>query len=419
MKKYLWGGAALIVAGAAACYAGVDYAARHPESILGRYGAVVTTAAVGYQPVDTMSTAATGCPTASPSKPVVAGMTVVAVAEPTPAPSEQVLETIPVEPNVGWGNPVEEPIDPTVDLGGVVTIDQLPQPMPYADEEAGEDGNEEGWSFCPILGCDDVRPALVRIKKLRALRAMQSGAACQESGDDLCLGGIIQQMFGGNSTDDAACENQTNDDACGVMIFKKWLYLNLMDRSNTCEETSGDDSSFLSRISKWFTKIMREQGTDSEQCEPPASEEMLPESVIKKLFSMMMMDGAAAPVEEENATENEQSETPPMMESEHRYHHSGCPYMGGCPYCPPCYPPQSAVQIPETQDNPAAEESSESARPQLLFNPVKVNKKPLWELYLRSLGAEPCVPFTDTMEFRPSDAGSTVVPTIPYFPLPY
>jgi hypothetical protein len=450
MKKYLWGGAALIVAGAAACYAGIDYASRHPESLLGRYGAAVGAATARCQPVETASTAVTG--TAMPSKPVPARAADEATEQPAveaPVVVDQGFEPIQVDPNIGWGNPGFQVIDPNVDFGPQV-IDDAPLPMPYADEEADEGGAEVDWTACDTLGGDYLKPVLlVRLKKRFAMGAMEQNEACEQSVEGMCLRAIVQKMFGTDGTENGSC-----DDHAGRVSFKKWLFFM---QQTSGEEACDDSMSLLARFKKWFYSFMMEQG---EPCEPPVSDEVPADSMIEKLLgllmveqgepseevvepswlqqlldtiqSMLMEEGCRTntlPVEGENAIETEQPETPPMTESNYSpyHHHGGCPYMGGCPYCPPCYPPQSAVRIPDNQDNNNAEEThtpAELKRVRVLkalkaYKWLKKQKQGMWELYLNSLGTFPCYPFTDTMECRPSDTGTTVVPNIPYFPLPY
>jgi hypothetical protein len=60
MQKYLWGGAALIVAGAASVYVASDYFLRHPESVLARAAGALSTAAVYSNPLSVMNRSTTG-----------------------------------------------------------------------------------------------------------------------------------------------------------------------------------------------------------------------------------------------------------------------------------------------------------------------------------------------------------------------
>jgi hypothetical protein len=60
MQKYLWGGAALIVAGAASVYVASDYFLRHPESVIARAGSALGTAAAYSNPLSVMNRSTTG-----------------------------------------------------------------------------------------------------------------------------------------------------------------------------------------------------------------------------------------------------------------------------------------------------------------------------------------------------------------------
>src|SRR5262245_7210440 len=60
MQKYLWGGAALMVMGAAAVYVSVDYALRHPESVLARAGTMAVAAGLNPNPLSALNAGARG-----------------------------------------------------------------------------------------------------------------------------------------------------------------------------------------------------------------------------------------------------------------------------------------------------------------------------------------------------------------------
>jgi hypothetical protein len=191
-------------------------------------------------------------------------------------------------------------------------------------------------------------------------------------------------------------------------------------QAETCAEMPYVMPSYMTIIKKWAGMYLLEQG---EECEVPASDEPSDGTFIDWLLDLMKMEQVdEMPVEEMPVVDDGiiETETPPMNESGyHHYHHNGCPYMGGCPYCPPCYPPQSAVRIPDVQDNANAEESSTPVRVRRLPKAIKAYKKPIWDMYLRRLGSEkPTCPFTDTMECRPSDVAPVTGPWVA-FPHPY
>ena len=83
-RKYLWGGAALIVAGAAAVFVGTDYVWRHPDSVLARTASALTFGGLNANPMSVVNRAVTGtyaCQTTAEvaqvevSKPILGGDT--------------------------------------------------------------------------------------------------------------------------------------------------------------------------------------------------------------------------------------------------------------------------------------------------------------------------------------------------------
>jgi hypothetical protein len=412
MQKYLWGGAALLVAGAAACTAGVYYTACHPASFLGRCGAAVAAATTGCRPVETMSVAVTGTP--APAAPSPAPE----IENAAPTGNEQTIEpVIEVEPQVespiGWHNAAES--EPVIDFGGLtINIDDGVVPMPYADEDEVKPEADAAWDLGCLLGCEMSDEAFIAFVKKWNLIC----AATDDSEFGLSIGAQAAPtcgcfVFGAELCDDT--------DAYRALIKKKVLAaaLQAADQGGACEESSDDDLQSMLTIKKILSLYL------AEPCEGPAEEAVpsIDEQLHDALGGTMINDDyrtgeliPVMPVEDEEAVESERTEEemPPANESSyHHYHHSGCPYMGGCPYCPPCYPPQSAVQIPEGQPKDAVEESETiPAKPHKVH---KLDKKHTWDSYLRRLGVDRSRPFTDTMECRPSDAPD-MWKFIPYSP---
>jgi hypothetical protein len=142
-QKYLWGGASLFVLGAATAYFTVDYAARHPSSMVARIGMATVLSGLHSHPLGEAATVitnepphftkgqslATGGPRPDPAK--VLGN-----------PAEETIEPIQVET---VPPPTKEPplkIDDDewtsiVEAAKAHTFSlrtSLPQAMPYADE---------------------------------------------------------------------------------------------------------------------------------------------------------------------------------------------------------------------------------------------------------------------------------------------
>ena len=105
-------------------------------------------------------------------------------------------------------------------------------------------------------------------------------------------------------------------------------------------------------------------------------------------------------------------ETPDEQPSYYHHHYEGCPYMSGR-YCPPA---QSPVQLPrveqqqEEQEMPVVEMPvvDETPAPRPHKKPARQLKKWYLEKLMKRISERQwfTVPFTDTMEFRPSDAGN-------------
>ena len=117
----------------------------------------------------------------------------------------------------------------------------------------------------------------------------------------------------------------------------------------------------------------------------------------------------------ETPDEQASEEQPPMpteQPSYYHHHYEGCPYMSGR-YCPPA---QSPVQVPrveqqqEEQEMPVVEMPvvDETPAPRPHKKPARQLKKWYVEKLLKRISERQwfTVPFTDTMEFRPSDAGN-------------
>jgi hypothetical protein len=593
MQKYLWGGAALIVAGAAACYVGADYAARHPESFLARCCAAVSTASIHCNPLSTMNTAVNG--TSAPAQPTEAEVAkspvlpqAVQRAEGT---SEQTIEPIQVEdvqpdlgPPVGWHR-IEgtEESEPPIDFGGVIVPNEEPiMPMPYADAEDIEDLVTKPEAGDQANSCERASELenlwfrmWVKKKKILGLGAVEQGEQCEPPANDGAMDeqpslrkwikkwfrmttgdqtGERVKPIGGRGSNgitwwdfDEECEDPVSD---LEVYIKEFIYRNMMFVGASVNADAGLvgsividtedvppasaivpwpfglprlDQGGFSLVSGFCGSLMFEGRLAAEELPNMPEEEVTeteeetrpPIQQIEWIFPSLPYDSPAVPVvpvyppdfqvettlaftevrpaaeqlpnmPEEEVTESEDAMppvieqieeiVPPMIESNYHHHHQGCPYMGGCPYCPPSYPVQSAVRIPEVQvenargglviieGRPAAEQlpnmpeeeaiESEDDVPPVIqleriegvmklwletnprLNPyrvasimvesatveydtpslrrlrsfVKVKKVSIWEQFLLNFGTRSSRPFTDTMEFRPSDDASPVTP---------
>jgi hypothetical protein len=354
MQKYLWGGAALIVASAATCYVGVDYASRHPESYLGRLGVAVGAMSARCNPVGTAGTAVTGIANGAPAaENIVAENTTPDLGVPVGASIQETIEPIQVEPlpqgeqPVGWHRiETTEDSEPIIDFSGITVATEEPTvPMPYAEENGFEDL-------------------------------------------------VTQADFVEDNT--ATGRHYANGKYVLCNGKKVWLAFT---------------------VKKVLGSAAVEQDVDVEECED-ASSYCTFEQVLGMLRGELIWDGCRTselisemPVEDEDAGET-QEDMPPMTEEIHgSYHHHSCPYMGGCPYYGSVRQSQSPVRIPDdgvvetTEERTEVEYDTPSLRRLRSF--VKVQKVSVWDSFLRQFVGQRCNPFVDTMEFRPSDAGSS------------
>jgi hypothetical protein len=138
---------------------------------------------------------------------------------------------------------------------------------------------------------------------------------------------------------------------------------------------------------------------DAEACEPAVANAMVEQAIrIMRLamcpLSFSTPEEITEMPEEEPSDESMPEQTEEPVCSEHR--HEGCPYMGGACPCPRGAPEQSPVQIP-AGDN----------RPPKCRKHHKPECSNSWDQLINNTSERRSfnVPFTDTMEFRPSDAG--------------
>jgi hypothetical protein len=166
-QQFLWGGAALIVLGAAAAFFAVDYAYRNPTSMLARLGVAATFAGLNPNPLSDINPAVIGGAGVHLRRPVIEAQitthdqsavvpmpfgpvrpgTGFSVGVATNDPAEETIEPIQVEavpPATG-----EPPVDgeesewkgewrPMFERGSVEQIEQMPKECPNDEDNAGQ-----------------------------------------------------------------------------------------------------------------------------------------------------------------------------------------------------------------------------------------------------------------------------------------
>lgn len=393
MQKYLWGGAALLVAGAAAVYVGTDYAGRHPKSFLGRVTTQVAAVTFG-SPMSLVNRGLTGADAVQQPAGEVA---VVNAAKPMNVPVvDETIEPIQLEalPPATSEPPSYSPTEeaefgwPDFSTGALLrratpVEGSIPAPMTYADEEQD-----------------------CYIDLSTAFQAM----------------GVVGRM----------CESGLLHDSWTAPVYRgmiEWL---------PCEMASGWE--LMGGKPTLFGKpTLPLVVGDVEECDEPVTENW-----FERFFNIFGDDTSDRA--DDNTTAGEESEA--SREAERSYHHNhyhhyqgGCTYHGGCTYCPPVRV-QPAVEI-EVINEPV-EKPELIGKPTLVGKPVLVGKpellgkptlvakaakvsssrgkhqpqprvhrtlKPMFEEgYLNRLREQRWFrSTTDTMEARPSDPGVSAV----------
>jgi hypothetical protein len=187
-QKYLWGGAALILLGAAATYMTVDYAIRNPASMLARLGAAATFAALNPNPLSDIPPSLFGEGTAVQQRRRTYAEDHVPTPAETDSPAvvidesaEETIEPIQIEP---VPLPTAEP--PT----GVEESEwTMPKPVPDVPDVIDDVNDDEN-------ACDEAKPddRCLLLQVLRAISALRSGlpySGSWEEIEDLALSGAL------------------------------------------------------------------------------------------------------------------------------------------------------------------------------------------------------------------------------------
>jgi hypothetical protein len=367
MRKLVWCGAACAVAAAVAVYLAADYAAKHPDSYLGRCATAAAYLGAQSNPF-TLAGTMIGQQGATTAARVGAGAVcgvlgcdgagddMAEIQKPAEAcePEERVEMREPEEADEPLDEPIrpeilpQEPLPgdredpPEVLANGEMTLSTVPV-MPMQTEEPMPDTDEHHESFEPCERVPACMPPDEEMPERIAPPADQETTA------------EAVEMI--PAPTEECCEE--HDCACE---FSCWLYR-------------------LIKQTGLFSACDTEEA--AEAIEAPVDEvEMLP----------MPTD-----CDDEPQEEGTEESKPPMSECPqtdyHHYHHNSCPYMGGsCPY----YRSAPVVNPVET---PAKVHKKKKRQP--MAKPQSAEW--LWKMLFGSDMEKPRQMGIETLEFRPTD----------------
>ncbi len=381
-QKYLWGGAALVVAGAAAAYVGTDYAYRHPDSVLGRAAAGLMSFGLHTNPLVAVKAATSGT-----AETPAAEVAEVHIVKPVVAPDESTIEPIQVEvvppatqePPYGAAEESDWtwPLFQGWERYRETDDEDAPVPMPYAQPLPGDD-------------CDGGH-------MLNAI-----GISCETMPE------ILLQSFGANLLTPFTYWPSLMSEGVYTPDVQEGVDVTEIDWLPSPIQSVWNMATAFAKYWSFVAKPYRFDGCD-EACE--MTERAL--NVIKKYTLLFGLGADECPVEDmpvvpetEGSEEQSEESAQQMQESSHYHHyHQGCPYMGGC-YCPP----QSPVYVPEAREVvvPSWVKPTPAAKPIKFKKHARADKPGMIEQLINRFSErrQATTPFTDTMEFRPSDAGN-------------
>ena len=387
MQKFLWGGAALLVAGAASVYVVSDYIVRHPESIVARAGGALSTAAIHSNPLTVVNRATTGTD-------AVREDNVADESDSSPvenAEIESTIEPIQVEAMPTLPCDAQEADSANADDNAWLATIKMGQ-MPEWTEE---------WSQSELHeGCDMSSPVEMMVELVRAAQE-----ACQNG-----------MMGGCADAKDKPCCKKAAELAAMMEKFNALLHEHKIKEAYALAALACEmfPDSVIAHTAVAMTKMWnlhQNQGcvntahvVDAENIAVMPEEEVMDEGVEPSAAMPGAEDihqGSEAITEmpEEEAMDEDVDDTVPLQSMERGYYHhhyEGCPGMsGGCPY-----PHNTLEQAPVSI--PPCEKPAKVKKPQKPECPKCGDGALSRTSERRSF----IVPFTDTMEFRPSDAGN-------------
>jgi hypothetical protein len=371
-QKYLWAGAVLLVAAAAGVYMASNYVLRHPDSVVAQAAGALGNAAIQSNPLSVIHRAATGTEVARSQGEV----NDVEITKPIGGVEEESVEPIQIE-----GTQPEQQPQGSVDEGIWAPANSLRQ---LAEDWANRDDDNAPRPM-PYAEVDPNDPV--------------------ESLIDICARTIVETVMEGHKMCDA--EEVKKREKAALIAKLMELFKRLMEQHKFQEACSiadrlceiAPDSGCSQAAREWSRRALCDTErsgcfinrfeasqfwSDSEECEHPSTGGWLSDvqRMMEEYFHPELIDEMPEPQTEEPL--------PQQTEEPRYYHHheEGCPYMNGR-----CWQqqslPQAPVVIPEPTTKPAVK------KPSYYDRLLQRTSERRWFT----------TPFTDTMEFRPSDAG--------------
>jgi hypothetical protein len=369
MRKLVWCGVAVLVAGAVAVYVAADYAARHPDSYLGRCATAAACLGARSNPF-TLAGSVIGQDAANTAAQVGAGAVCGALGQDDgqgemaelqkPADACEAEERVEMREPEEAAEPVE-PIRPEIlhqdpfpcerednheDLanGELVPFTVPVTPMQTEEPLPGTEHQE------PVEPCEPV-PACVTPDEDMPERIAPPSE--EEDSDEPAAEGV--EMIPAPTDEDCA------ENACGCGYYC-WLY-----------------------------RLIKQTGLFDE----PAAEEAEAIAMPVDEVEMLPMPTEWDDESQESGTEEPK---PPMSECPqadyHHEHHNGCPYMGGCPY-----PYSRPAPVVDPVEKPTKVRKKKT-RPSMT---TPCSAEWLWKLLFGPDMDTPLQTGIETLEFRPTD----------------
>lgn len=387
MRKYLWGGVAMLVFGASAVYIAADHAAKHPNSFISR-----TSTAVAMLGVTGNPSAALQC---FQHGPVVGEELAQGVCDPNEVEP-------PVQPPVvGDESPSQETEEPeqVIEVPQGNTVERMADHFNgvcprYYDHARCEEDTGETRSYVMPMPVEEM-PVMPEVTEDDEVIVPENLPVMPQEvrsfgNDDCDLLGDAQGSF-------VPRTDSITISMSGGMVFDA-VSTTSLPRSCDPEVTSSWFQRMVDFVQGESATVGSEEACESD--EAPSFHWLTRLPLIGKLFEPTATEPTTE-IEPMTSGDEMQEETPVPTPNYHHHHYQGCPY-SGCPYphatMPPVYTP------PETPPVTEESETKTTAPKKHKRRACGTSRVSFWQRLI-SGGCEDrdCQPNIDTMEARPTD----------------